>query len=246
MKLPLTTARLGLVVAGVLGTAGAVAVASAATNDGSNDPTSFQPASSDDGPGDISGNCDEAEHAGDPECAGVTVTDPTNPTSPTTPTTPTVPTTMPTGGNSPATGAGSVPTAGGTVTYSNSGGSLTLVSAVPANGWAVEVEQGSGREIELDFRSGGQRVQVNIELEDGQVRERVRLRDDADDSDVRIEDGAVQGDDDNSGSGSGHGSDDNSGSGSGSDDTSGSGSSGHGSDDSGSDDSGSGGHGSDD
>jgi hypothetical protein len=89
------------------------------------------------------------------------------------------------------------------------------------------------------FRSGTKRVQVNLEIEDGQVRERVRFRDDADDTDIRTEDGVVDDDpsgpasgddtsnsgpgsgDDDSGddrSGSGHGGDDdNSGSGSGRD-----------------------------
>jgi hypothetical protein len=107
----------------------------------------------------------------------------------------------------------------GTVIYAVEGGGLRLVSATPSAGWRVEVEQSAGREVELDFRSGARRVQVNLEIEDGRVRERVRLRDDADDTDIRTEDGVVQ--DDHSGAGSGDGSDDddsNSGPGSGSDD----------------------------
>jgi hypothetical protein len=139
---------------------------------------------------------------------------------------------------------------------------VTLVAATPNAGWRVEVEQSSGREVELDFRAGSQRVQVNLELEDGMVRERVRLRDDANDTDVRTEDGVVTSDDNSGNSGSGSSGSGSSGSGSsgsgGSDDSghgaddsghggnSGSGSGGHGSDDSGSDDHGSGGHGSDD
>lgn len=243
MQLPRSSARLALVVAGVLGAAGAIAVAEAAA-DGGDDPTPVQaassssPSSDDDGPGDISGPCDEAEHADDPRCAGVVVpgdsTPSSNPTTPTTPTAPTTPTTgapMPSGGNT-------VRTPGGNVVYTHDGATLHLASAVPAAGWAVEVEQSSGREIELDFRSGSQRIQVNIELEDGRPRERVRLRDDADDTDIRIEDGVVErdrGGDDDSGSGhsgSGHsgGDDDGSGSGhsGGDDDGSGSGSSGSG------------------
>ena len=51
------------------------------------------------------------------------------------------------------------------------------MAATPAAGWAVEVEQASGDEIDLDFRRGTVRVQVDVELEDGQVRERVRVRD---------------------------------------------------------------------
>ncbi|HEY8546339.1 MAG TPA: hypothetical protein VIL36_14865 [Acidimicrobiales bacterium] len=214
MQLPRTTARLALVAAGVLGAAGAIGVAEAAT-DGGDDPTTVQaassgsPRSSDDGPGDISGPCDEAEHADDPRCAGVTVpgggTPPSAPTTApggTAGTTPTAP--MPPGGST-------VPTPGGTVAYTFDGTTLHLAGAIPASGWAVEIEQSSGRELEVDFRSGSQRVQVNVEVEDGRPRERVRLRDDADDTDVRIEDGVVDRDhldDDSSGSGRGHSGDD--------------------------------------
>ena len=57
----------------------------------------------------------------------------------------------------------------GTVTFRRSGAQLTLVSAVPARGWRVEVEQAAGVELEVDFRQGTRRVQVNLELEDGAV-----------------------------------------------------------------------------
>jgi hypothetical protein len=103
----------------------------------------------------------------------------------------------------------------GTVTVDVSGGQLSLVSAVPNSGWQVEVEQAAGREVELDFRMGSQRVQVNVELEDGTVRERVRFRDNADGTDILIENGVVvqaegvEGQPGRSGSGaSGHGEDD--------------------------------------
>jgi hypothetical protein len=79
----------------------------------------------------------------------------------------------------------------GTVTFRRSGTQLTLVSAVPARGWRVEVEQAAGVEIEVDFRQGTRRVQVNLELEDGAVRERVRIRDEADGTDIRLENGVV-------------------------------------------------------
>jgi hypothetical protein len=79
----------------------------------------------------------------------------------------------------------------GTVTFRRSGAQLTLVSAVPARGWRVEVEQAAGVEIEVDFREGTRRVQVNLELEDGAVRERVRIRDEADRTDIRLENGVV-------------------------------------------------------
>jgi hypothetical protein len=108
-------------------------------------------------------------------------------------------------------------------------------SAVPARGWRVEVEQAAGVEIEVDFRQGTRRVQVNLELEDGAVRERVRIRDEADGTDIRLENGVVvrtdPGDDrvsdDNSnsgpGSGAGHAGEDDS--------NRGPGASGHGADD---------------
>ncbi len=75
--------------------------------------------------------------------------------------------------------------------FAESGGQLSLVSAMPAPGWAVEVEQAAGREVEVDFRLGNPRVQVNVEFEDGAVRERIRFRDDDAGTDVRIENGVV-------------------------------------------------------
>jgi len=83
---------------------------------------------------------------------------------------------------------------------------------VPVASGVTRSVDAAGREIEVDFRSGTRRVQVNVEFEDGQVRERVRVRDDADGSETRIEDGQVvrhepgdDSDDDNSGLGSGDG-----------------------------------------
>jgi hypothetical protein len=179
---------------------------------------------------DVSGNCDEAEHAADPECAGTPTSD-ADDNSGDDGTTSTIvdDSTSPTDDAlaAPADGIHTLDASGsGTVIYAVEGGSLRLVSATPTSGWQVEVEQGTGPEIELDFRFGTQRVQVNVEFEDGQVRERVRLRDDADDTDVRTENGVVQADNrgpDSSGdddtvdedhSGSGHDGDDDSGSGS--------------------------------
>ena len=129
---------------------------------------------------DISGNCDEAEHANDPECAGTPTTGGTVDDS----------TTSTTVGDSststtaaPAADVRAIDAAGaGTVLVAVEDGSLRLVAATPSSGWQVEVEQAAGREIEVDFRSGTRRVQVNVEFEDGQVRERVRVRDDADNS----------------------------------------------------------------
>jgi hypothetical protein len=64
----------------------------------------------------------------------------------------------------------------GTITYTVSGTTLTLVSANAASGWTAEVERAAGRELEVTFRSATGRVDVKVEFEDGQVRERVRPR----------------------------------------------------------------------
>jgi hypothetical protein len=164
----------------------------------------------------LSGSCDEAEHANDPECAGVVAPDAsTSTTADDSATSSTLDdgTTSTTVGDDPSGPAATVRTVdaagAGTVIVSVEGSSLRLVAATPTAGWQVEVEQGSGREIEVDFRQGTKRVQVDVELEDGQVRERVRVRDDADGTDVRSEGGTVVRDDAGTDdSGSGHGSDD--------------------------------------
>lgn len=131
-------------------------------------------------PVDLSGNCDEAEHANDPDCLGVV------PVPPTTTATTTPPATTP-AAQTRSFAAGEA----GTVTYRVDGNSFTLISATPAAGWRVEVERATGFELDLDFHSGSVRVQVDVEFEDGGVRERVRIRDDADDSRTEIENGEV-------------------------------------------------------
>ncbi len=174
-------------------------------------------------PGDVSGPCDEAEHFDDPRCAGTDVPAPT----PTTPVS--------------ATPADGMVTAGpaGSVAYSFDGASFTVGEVLVEDGWTAIVEQAGGLQVEVKFLKGTVRIDVEVELEHGQVRERVRTRDEADDSETRVENGIVTRSDD--------GSDDNSGSGHGSDDVDDDSGSGHGSDDSddADDDSGSG-HGSDD
>lgn len=171
MNLTASKARLG-VVALVLGGASVLAVASVAGSTGPDSTTAVQATASDDAPGDVSGPCDEAEHADDPRCAGERAPVPAPRAS-----------TSTTAANAPATAAAEsgvreLPTVGGTVTYAVDGTTLTVVDATPAVGWSVEVEQSTGRELEVDFRSAAPRLQVNIEMEDGQVRERVRVRDD--------------------------------------------------------------------
>ncbi len=64
----------------------------------------------------------------------------------------------------------------GTVTITNDGSQLTITAVDAAEGWSHEIELQVGREVEMDFRKGGDRVQFNAELEDGEVRVRVRTR----------------------------------------------------------------------
>ena len=132
----------------------------------------------------------------------------------------------------------------GTVTIARSGSTLTVVAVGANPGWVTEIEAQSGPEVEVVFRNGARRIDLEAELEDGAVRVRVRERiasvADDDDDDVvtpptrvdssgpgsensgpgSVDSGGDEGRDDESHSGSGSGS---SGSGSGS---SGSGSSG--------------------
>jgi hypothetical protein len=163
------------ITAGLLGGVGLLGVAAPVASSLSGSPTpspiALQTASSDDSPGDVSGPCDEAEHAGEPRCADVVVTDTPGAVPPATPAPPPV---------APDTGSStrSVEAAGaGSVTYQVTGGSLTITGVAPFAGWSSEIELATGREVEVDFRSGARRVQVNIELEDGSPRERVRRSD---------------------------------------------------------------------
>lgn len=64
----------------------------------------------------------------------------------------------------------------GTVTIASDGAALSIVAVDAADGWAAEVEVASGREVEADFRNGMRRIQFNAELEDGEIRVRVRER----------------------------------------------------------------------
>ena len=64
----------------------------------------------------------------------------------------------------------------GMVTIAQAGAALEIVSVDVAAGWDHEVEIASGREVEVDFRKGTRRIQFDAELEDGQIRVRVRER----------------------------------------------------------------------
>ena len=64
----------------------------------------------------------------------------------------------------------------GTVVVQVADSSLTIVDVQAQDGWTAEVEIATGREVEMDFRSGELRVQVNAELEDGELQVRIRER----------------------------------------------------------------------
>jgi hypothetical protein len=74
----------------------------------------------------------------------------------------------------------------GTVTIARDSNGLTVVSVDPADGWSTEIEVSAGREVEVDFRSGMRRIQFDAELEDGQVR--VRVRESVDDETADLDD----------------------------------------------------------
>ena len=62
----------------------------------------------------------------------------------------------------------------GSVTIRRTSGTLSVVSVNANAGWASEVEQGTGVEVEVKFVNGTTRIDFNAELEDGGVRVRVR------------------------------------------------------------------------
>lgn len=64
----------------------------------------------------------------------------------------------------------------GTITVESDGTGLAITAVTASDGWAAEVEIAQGREVEADFRTGDRRIQFNAELEDGQIRVRVRER----------------------------------------------------------------------
>jgi hypothetical protein len=76
--------------------------------------------------------------------------------------------------------------AAGSVDVTRNGDALNVVRTAPNAGWVVEVEAGTGREVEVQFTNGARRIDFNAELEDGELRVRVRDRDDDDDDDVPV------------------------------------------------------------
>ncbi len=117
------------------------------------------------------GPCDEAEHAGDPRCTGAT----TPSTADDTPTS--VDVTAPANAVPDGTTKTIDAAPAGTVVVTVADGKLVVTSATPNDGWTLGEQRSAGREVEVRFLSATQRVDVKAELEDGQIRTRVRVRD---------------------------------------------------------------------
>jgi hypothetical protein len=84
----------------------------------------------------------------------------------TTPTSSTTSTTSTTQASLPA-GSATIPSAGGTVTVSYSGGEVYLVGAAPANGFAAEVKNQGPDEVRVEFSSDTLKVDVRARWEAG-------------------------------------------------------------------------------
>ena len=84
----------------------------------------------------------------------------------------------------------------GSVTVRRDGNTLVIEDVSPAAGWTVEIEDASGREVEVDFRRGNQRVKFDAEIEDGGIRVRVESRFGGSDSDDDDDDDRDDDDDD--------------------------------------------------
>lgn len=201
MPIPTRPRRLAALAVGALALGGGVALAGTG---GGGDPAEVALAGLVE---DLSGPCDEAEHASDPRCTGTSrpeddgrggTTESTVPGSGSTIT----PTGPGASGTPIADEVRTIDAAGaGTVVVAVESGQLRLVAVHPADGWFVEVEHSAGREVEVDLTRGAVEVDVDVEIEDGRVRERVRVEDDAAGTEVRTEDGVVtRVEDDRSGS----------------------------------------------
>jgi len=66
--------------------------------------------------------------------------------------------------------------AAGRVTVDQSGGSLSIGNVAANTDWTPEVEMASGREVEVKFVNGNERIDFQAELEDGMVKTRIRVR----------------------------------------------------------------------
>ena len=98
----------------------------------------------------------------------------------------------------------------GSITVEAQGTTVRLLEAVAAEGWRRHVEVAEGLEVEVTFRRDGARVDVKAEVDDGQLRFRVRDRrtDERTETFVARDGTFSTDDDDRSGSSDGDGDDD--------------------------------------
>lgn len=66
--------------------------------------------------------------------------------------------------------------AAGLVTVEQSGASLSVSNVAANPDWVSETEVASGREVEVKFVNGNQRIDFQAEIEDGTVKSRVKTR----------------------------------------------------------------------
>jgi hypothetical protein len=66
--------------------------------------------------------------------------------------------------------------AAGQVTVDQSGASLSISNVAANADWTPEVEMASGREVEVKFVNGAERIDFQAEIEEGIVKTRVRTR----------------------------------------------------------------------
>ncbi len=69
----------------------------------------------------------------------------------------------------PARGSATVPSAGGTVTVTHSGGDVFLAGATPAVGFTAEVKSEGPQEVRVEFDSEDLEVEVRIRWHDGEL-----------------------------------------------------------------------------
>ena len=61
----------------------------------------------------------------------------------------------------------------GTVTVQVTGGQLVLIDAIAATGWNLELDRADGREVKVEFESGGSDAKFEAKVDSGELRVRV-------------------------------------------------------------------------
>jgi hypothetical protein len=59
------------------------------------------------------------------------------------------------------------------VTVQITGGQLVLVDAIAATGWTLELDKADGREVKVEFESGGSDAKFEAKIDNGELRVRV-------------------------------------------------------------------------